>query len=134
MKALTIRQPWADAIAQSTKRVENRTWPLPARHVGARILIHAAAALDRHAALPPQHPANGARPGHRSAVIAVATLTGCHLDDGCCAPWGQRQVFHWALTDVVPLDRPVPCRGALGLWTPPGDVLTAVSAQFPVAS
>lgn len=41
IRALTIRQPWAGAIAHQTKRVENRSWKLPAKHHGARILIHA---------------------------------------------------------------------------------------------
>jgi hypothetical protein len=35
MKALTIRQPWSGAIAHQSKRVENRTWKLPAKHEGA---------------------------------------------------------------------------------------------------
>lgn len=29
MKALTIRQPWADLIMAGVKDVENRTWPVP---------------------------------------------------------------------------------------------------------
>ncbi|MEY9998187.1 hypothetical protein ABIE67_010308 [Streptomyces sp. V4I8] len=29
MRALTILQPWAAAIAYADKRVENRVWPTP---------------------------------------------------------------------------------------------------------
>ncbi|MFJ8727686.1 hypothetical protein [Streptomyces sp. NPDC093269] len=125
MKALTIRQPWAGAIAHQTKRVENRTWKLPARYEGARLLIHAGAQLDRDAKV------YGPNLGVYGAVVAVATLTGCHYsDDGqCCGPWGMENVYHWTLADVTALEVPVPCKGRLGLWTPDDDVLVAVRKQ-----
>lgn len=43
MKALSIRQPWAWAIVQGFKPVENRTWA--PRHVG-ELLIHAGQQFD----------------------------------------------------------------------------------------
>jgi hypothetical protein len=137
LRALTVRQPWADAIARGGKAVENRTWSAPARHVGTRFLIHAAAAPDRHAVLPLEVIAAGGSDvylDHRSAIVAVATLAGCHFDAGCCGMWGQRMVFHWQLADVVPLAVPVPAKGALGFWTPGDDVLVAVRAQIGEAS
>jgi len=130
LRALTVRQPWADAIAHSTKRTENRTWSVPARHLGTRILIHAAAAPDRHAVLPVENPDARDWPDRRGVIVAVATLASCHFDTGCCSPWGEREVFHWQLADVVPLAVPVAARGALGFWTPGDDVLEAVRAQI----
>lgn len=129
MKALTVRQPWADAIVYGAKRCENRSWPLPARYVGARILLHAAKASDRHAVLPV--PVEMARtwPDTRGALIATATLIGSHLDASCCRPWGMPLVYHWELADVVPLAAPVPAQGQLGFWTPDADTLDAVTAQ-----
>jgi hypothetical protein len=126
MRALTIRQPWAGAIAHQTKRVENRTWKLPAKHEGARILIHAGAQPDRFAVVYGPHLAV------YSAVVAVATITGCHYsDDGvCCGPWGEETVYHWTLADVVALAEPVAAKGALGFWTPDDDVLATVEAQL----
>lgn len=121
LRAITLRQPWADAITHGTKRTENRTWPAPGKHHGARILLHAAARDDPAAG--PILP-DGSLPAPepmwtRSAVIAIATLTGCHqAADGCCAPWGEPGVWHWQLNDVQALERPVPCRGALRLWAP----------------
>lgn len=41
MKALTLLNPWAQAIAYWGKDVENRTWAPPASLVGERIAIHA---------------------------------------------------------------------------------------------
>lgn len=126
MKALTIRQPWAGAIAHQTKRVENRTWKLPAKHHGARTLIHAGAERDRDAIV------YGSHLDVYSAVVAVATLTDCHWsDDGtCCGPWGFFKAYHWTLTDVVTLTEPVPAKGRLGIWTPDADLIAAVQNQF----
>ena len=76
----------------------------------------------------------------RGAVVAVATIRGCHLDAACrnattgrvgfCSPWAVRDQFHWQLTKVRTLRTPVSCRGALGLWTLPDDVEAAVRAQI----
>jgi len=119
MKALTIRQPWADAIAHQTKRVENRTWKTNYRGL---VLIHAAAAHD------PQAVIYGPRPDVRSAIIAIAEIDDCHYsgDGQCCGPWGEENVYHWTLANVRTLTEPVPCKGRLGLWTPSEDIVTAV--------
>ena len=128
MKALTIKQPWADAIVHGEKRTENRTWLAPSRYIGTRILIHAGLTGDRRAAL------SGVRPGPdvRGAILGVATLASCHFDgDGCsenCATWGQRDVFHWQLVDVAALVAPVPAKGKLGFWTPTPDAIAAIEA------
>lgn len=127
MKALTIKQPWADAIVHGSKRTENRTWPAPAKHIGTRILIHAGAAYDPMGRfIITDRDALNSWPDVRGAILAVATLTGCHLDEGCCAPWGERQVFHWHLADVSPLAIPVPAKGRLQFWTPTEAVLAAI--------
>ncbi|MFH9426016.1 hypothetical protein [Streptomyces sp. NPDC017529] len=123
MKALTIRQPWSGAIAHQSKRVENRTWKLPAAHHGARILIHAAAQPDKNAEV------YGPHLDIYRAVIAIATLTGCHYDDGgdpCCSDWAMPGHYHWTLADVVPLPEPIlgVC-GQLGIWTPSQDLVAA---------
>lgn len=103
MKALTVRPPWAWAIAVGAKPVENRTWST--RHRG-QVAVHAAARSDLGAddglpdlvwdayrdrfPLPPKWPtpeqaaeydARWAGPAGvawktRSAVLAVADLTG----------------------------------------------------------
>ena len=39
-KAISIRQPWAYLIASGIKDIENRTWKLPEKHKGKRVLIH----------------------------------------------------------------------------------------------
>lgn len=145
MKALTVRQPYADAIAHRAKPVENRSKPLPVKHIGVPVLLHAG--KEPHASgitAVDLAQLTGARthswPDTRSAIIAVIRFGGFHLADSndhwCCRPWGQvptrvqPEVWHWQITDVTPLDEPVPATGALGFWTPKEDVLAAVQRQI----
>lgn len=90
----------------------------------------------------------------RGAVESVATLLGYVMRDGE-AVWRKADGslveddcdkhlrFHdarrskwwigpigWVLADVTPLPKPVPCKGAQGLWTLPEDVESAVLAQL----
>ncbi|MGW6578929.1 hypothetical protein ACWF76_05895 [Streptomyces globisporus] len=125
MRALTIRQPWAGAIVHQTKRVENRTWKLPAAHHGVRILIHAGAQPDKNAEV------EGPNLDVYGAIVGVATVTGCHWsDDGmCCGPWGFAKAYHWTLADVIALPEPIPAKGALGFWTPSDDIVNAALRQ-----
>lgn len=118
MRALSIRPPWAYAIAHLGKRVENRTWST--RYRGP-LLIHASSTIvpseyDELAAIvgyriEPQTTPNG-------VFVAVAQLVDCvgaaslPPNPWICGPYA------WVLDDVRPLERPVAARGRLGLWTP----------------
>lgn len=127
MKALTVRQPWAGAIVHQSKRVENRMWKLPAKHVGARILIHAGAEPDKWAAV------YGPNLDVYGAIVGAATIAGCHFArdlNVCCSYWAEDNCYHWELADVIALPEPVPAKGALGFWTPKPEVLAAVETQL----
>lgn len=135
MRALTIRPPWSHAIAQGSKRVENRSWPAPAWAIGQDIAVHAGKSFDWDATFPAGHMAEWAPPEDCTlgAVVAVAELRGCHGPDDCpgtCSPWAVRGQYHWNLWDVRPLATPVPCRGMLGLWRLPEDAESTVRAQL----
>ena len=45
-KAISIKQPWAYLICANMKPIENRTWPLPEKHKGERVFIHASGKPD----------------------------------------------------------------------------------------
>jgi hypothetical protein len=147
VRALTIWQPWAALIVGEQKRVETRAWAAPASVVGTRVAIHAAktptnlpvareqpfaAALMRAAAAGPLNPDEplplGAFIG--SAVIArVEEMDGLTLTDRFSTEeraFGNYAHGHyaWHLTDVHALARPVPCKGAQGLWTVPPDLVS----------
>jgi ASCH domain len=148
IKGLSIRQPWTWAIACAGKTVENRTWGTEYRGL---LAIHASKTRPRQEDLDSDliidaveacgfvidEAASGS-----GAIVAVAELSGCHLspDFGgtcgatrpLCSPWAVRDQYHWVLTDVRRLPVPVPCKGALKLWTLPGDVERAVLDQIGV--
>ena len=44
---LTVKQPWASLICSGIKDIENRTWKLPEKYKGKRILIHSSIKPDR---------------------------------------------------------------------------------------
>lgn len=79
-------------------------------------------------------------PKYLGAVVAVATVTDCHIawfkydlagdPDTCCeSEWGTGHelrpdesmttpnVYHWRLADVTVLAEPIPMRGHTGCWT-----------------
>ena len=155
LRALTIRQPWAWAIAAGFKKVENRGWlpsyrGLVAIHSGLTVDHSsrgfpdsaAAEALDQIGGRnncwnPAQHLAG--TPGHTllalGAIIAVGELVDAHPAElwcwSSCSPWGDvryngRTARHLVLANVRPLATPIPCRGALGLWTPPDNVAARI--------
>ena len=153
VRAITVRQPWAQAIAVGAKPVENRGARFPARYRGP-VLIHAGAGwsergrFDRRVGLAVPAATWPAGPP-RSAVLAVAHLADVHrASPACCArsgdcyPWGETsyreaggaevtEVSHLVLDDLRRLDTPVPWRaGWLGLWTPPPDLVAEVSDQL----
>lgn len=41
MIVLSVKQPWAQLICAGVKNIENRTWRLPEKYKGKRVLIHA---------------------------------------------------------------------------------------------
>lgn len=142
MRGLTVRQPWAQAIATGAKTVENRTtgysWRGP-------LAIHAGLAWsDRGAADERIAEWHGARlglavPCHpmplpelfpEGAVVAVSELVDAHPDTGCCRPWGESAyveasgrrrtaIWHLVLENTRALAEPVPYRGRQGLWPVP---------------
>jgi hypothetical protein len=153
LRAITVKQPWAWAIAHGGKNIENRSRNLTYR---GRLAIHAGKAWawqggqDRHVkqAFAPNQPAHAAGdditpaqyPGRfaTGAVIAVADLVDVHQGVGCCRPWGQVRnlgaatshaaIYHLVLENVRPLAEPIACPGALGLWRLPQDVAEQISA------
>ena len=87
-------------------------------------------------------------PGTAGAVIGVVDLVDIHNSITCvdttgamCSPWAEshyaehggrtrRDIVHLELANPRPLPEPIPCRGALGRWTPPPDVLAQVQEQL----
>lgn len=136
MKALSIKQPWLWAITDLDKRVENRTWRPPKWAIGQRIALHASK-KDDLAGAPSIHRITGqftAPHIPRGAIVATAVVAD-YCDNGRRLdrlPVEQDRWFFgpigWILDDVRKLSEPVPCRGHLGLWDVPAELLDEVMA------
>jgi hypothetical protein len=145
LRALTVRQPFASAIAIGPKRVENR----PRSTISSRTLVECEGWVGLHAGfdwyagrtddlrkLWPSMPTDdaafvrGALLGvmHIDRVVADLEETRKLVEHGSQVPVRAAQIARdpWAfgpvcygIDRVVLLDKPIPCRGQLGCWTVP---------------
>ena len=139
MKAISLWQPWASAIALGLKRHETRGWTT--RHRGP-IAIHAAKRWTpderdwaAHFARILGEPRLADPP--RGAIVAVANLVDvieAELLEDAVDPvdlmlgnYGPGR-FGWRLEDVVALAEPVPCVGRQGMFDIDDAMVGAVQA------
>jgi hypothetical protein len=131
MKALSIRQPWAELIVQGKKTLELRSWAVGYR---GPLAIHASQTVDREACQ-----AHGLNPEQVStgAIIGVVDLVSIvELDD---AAFASRQSEHlasgrfktnplygWQMANPRLLSHPCPVRGRMGLFSVPDACLEDV--------
>lgn len=131
MKVLTIRQPWAWAIARGHKDIENRRWTT--RHRGP-LAIHAGGAVaeDMRGALKTIRahvdPALLPRPlgpddppysllGRIVAVVDLVDVCTASLEGRTCrcGRWAMPGQAHWRLAGALAVAGPI-LPGRLGLW------------------
>lgn len=146
MKAITVRQPWAWAIMHGGKDVENRTRNIAGSYRGP-VVIHAGLAeLEKHnmasRALRAAHGTEVPTVIDFGAALGLVDLVGVHHFADCvstatyccedceqvsgCSRWAeQANVWHLELENPRPFRKPVPYRGALGLWNFPDHLLPA---------
>jgi hypothetical protein len=135
IKALTVCQPYAEmlALGPDVKPAENRTWPTRYR---GWLAIHAGKSrtwldegdLDRYPDMT------------FGAIVMVGRLVGSPAFDRL-SEWHPEWLpvrehpetggpYCWIITDRCRLERPIPCRGAQGLWIVPNDVVAQVREGF----
>lgn len=138
-RSLTVHQPWAWAISEGIKPIENRGAPPPAALVGEWIAIHAGRAFDKAA------PAAIKRIGIKVPPREDLAF-GAILSVACIAGWvdvrrglrfgGVTQAEAWAATrspwfcgpvgiilaPPVKLDTPIPLRGFQGWPRVPAEI------------
>jgi hypothetical protein len=117
LRALSIRPPWAWAIAHAGKRIENRSWSTKYRgplviHSSLRLLPADVERLENIL---------GRRVNQnsfsRGAIVATATLADVLSLDHCSSRWAFGP-YCWVLRDIRPLANPIYVTGALQLWYP----------------
>jgi hypothetical protein len=136
VQAISVRQPWAFAIARSGEAVANRGLPTAYR---GPLLIHASMRVDLKACDHPLIRSAGWDPADPLATIGAAIAV-ADLDDVCsaalhetpcdCGPWAEPGAHHWRLTGVRALPRPIVALGRTDLWKPPHTLLTKVESML----
>lgn len=125
MKAITIKQPFATLIVDGVKDVENRSWVLPKKYIGERVLIHASSKIFRMYQLELDndlierlhrsgYETNRERNFQTGAILGSAIITGCVTDSE--SVWAMPDHFHFTLAHAVRFPQPIPATGKLGFW------------------
>lgn len=154
MRALTLWQPMAWAVAEGHKPVENRVWTLPEAFVGQDVAIHAGKRYDASWAETIRSMFTIDVPQRSEialgAVIAVVRFTasldrkalheflrkdmpsiGLQPDQFAALHRWYSGPYGFVCADVRKLAEPVPARGFQGLWALPDDIKARVEAQLP---
>lgn len=138
VKALSVRQPWAWAIARGHKPVENRSWTTAYR---GPLLIHASMRIDLDACESPLIRDAGWHPddpvaaiGAIIAVVDLMTICSATVADPSstcpCGRWSQPGRHHWHVAGPRVPPRPILALGRLGLWEPPDALLADLPADL----
>ena len=129
-KAVSLIQPHAELIRIGKKCIETRSWPTKYR---GEIFIHASKtripkAVRQNAELLSliERPLKELDYGF---IVAKAIIVGCHeitpgFVDGLRSAYPVEFVcgyydigrYAWILSNVEPLDEPIPIKGHLGIW------------------
>jgi len=118
VKAITIRQPWAELIVRGDKDVENRSWRT--RHRGP-LLIHAGVTADRASFQQYGVPESAAR----GAIIGVVELV--EVTRTRSSEWHADGQWGWYLARARRFAKPIPLKGRRMLFEVP---TRAVAAQL----
>lgn len=120
VRALTVKQPWAELIVTGLKDVENRSKRTSYR---GRFAVHAGLKradfddLDL-SAMPRKlrRPIEDAWQRHDNAGRVLGTVELVDCVDNSPSPWAISSYWHWILRDPRPYARAIPAKGQLGLW------------------
>lgn len=141
-KVLTVKQPWSFLICSGIKPIENRTWKLPEKYKGERVLIHASAdkKLNLLALTGEQYEdacnkfdwkeTRSVDRWDRSAIIGSVEIVDCVINhpsiwaersevqaDESGLPYYNKKTYNWVLANPILFDKPIlNVKGKLGFW------------------
>lgn len=142
MKAISIKEPWAYLECVGIKDIENRTWKLPKKYIGKRVLIHASASTELyHVALEEYLTAKQIQyiteniPDYcqqrwmHGAIIGSVIYSDCVINHPSIwaekTDYGQRDkinslkspIYNWVCKDPILFDKPIlNVEGELSFW------------------
>lgn len=149
MITLSYKNPWGYLVAAGIKDIENRTWKLPEKHKGQRVLIHVSAkpvpmkhesdvftyaqwwqglTLDQRILMQSNSLVNGAIIGSVEFVDCVINHPSIWAEHWVTKPWhnGVRggthdvQCHNWVLANPVLFAKPITnVKGKLSFWDYP---------------
>jgi len=140
VRALSVRQPWAWAIARGHKPVLNRSCDTGYR---GPVAIYASLRVDlgsveshvvREAATATWYAADPVTAiGGIIAVVSLADVCAAAASGGRCAcgEWAAAGAYHWQFADPRPLRWPVLALGQPGLWELAPEVADGLSRFLP---
>jgi activating signal cointegrator 1 len=136
MKALSLTQPWATAIATELKQWETRSWPT---HFRGEVCIHASKGFPKWAREFAEKLGFALTSLPLGAIIAVCDLTECRQTDSLINEIDQEEIelgdyapgrYAFKLENVRRLKEPVAAKGALGFWAVEDNSLVAIRKQL----
>ncbi|WP_162236647.1 MULTISPECIES: ASCH domain-containing protein [unclassified Sphingomonas] len=141
MKALSLWQPWASAVALGHKQIETRHWST--RYRGP-IAVHAAKRWTKDErwyadCFADIYACPALRDPPLGMIVAVAELRSVARTEDLVGTITRKEDalgnfgpgrFGWTLANVVPLDNPIAARGMQGLFDLPVDLSHAVRAAI----
>jgi hypothetical protein len=134
MKAITVRQPWAWAIINAGKDIENRNWNTRIR---GRVAIHAAQGMTREEyergckyikRIRPKVKIPRYEDLERGEIIGTVEIVDCVQD--YASPWFFGE-YGFVLSRPKKLPEPIPCKGALNFWDVPKDIEPLIKKVAP---
>ncbi|MDQ5815400.1 MAG: ASCH domain-containing protein [Actinomycetota bacterium] len=115
-RALTVAQPWAWAIVQGFKDVENRAWRTSHR---GRLLVHAGNKVDPDGFLALWEMGLYRRlPETLPQGRLVGSVELVDIVSGYPSNWAARGAWHWLFRRAREFLSPIPCRGGQKLFIP----------------
>ena len=135
MKALSVKQPYADLIIKGIKDVENRSWWTATRE---RVYIHAGLKFDQVAYDNLDGQAEGGLLSRKEdydfgAIIGEVDIVDCkfrHPLQIGFSKWHDTGYWGFILSNPVKYDKSIPCRGQLGFFEVDINGETAYSPEF----
>lgn len=121
IKVLTVKQPYADAIINGLKLVENRSRTTNYR---GRLFIHSSKSKPTQTDLRYCRQRDFYYDEERSYlgfIIGSVELVNVVINEDL--PWAIPSNYQWILENPRKLKVPIFAKGSLGIWTPPPNVI-----------